>query len=54
MMAPFSKRRFIESAILLVATLMFAAAIRTGDTQKSHNIQCPFAPNGKPYFAPGC
>lgn len=54
MMAPFSKRRFAESAILLAATIMFAAAIRTGDTQRSHNIQCPVAPNGKAYFAPGC
>jgi hypothetical protein len=54
MKAPFSKRRFTETAILLAATITFAAAIRTGDTQRSQHIQCPFAPNGKPYFAPGC
>jgi hypothetical protein len=54
MKAPFSKRRFAETAILLAATIAFAAAIRTGDTQKSHNIQCPVAPNNKPYLAPGC
>jgi hypothetical protein len=54
MKTPFSKRRFTETAILLAATIVLAAAIRTGDTQKSHSIQCPFSPNGKPYFAPGC
>jgi hypothetical protein len=54
MVAPFSKRRFIESAILLAATISFAAAIRTGDVQRSNTIQCLTAPNGKPYLSPGC
>jgi hypothetical protein len=54
MMANFSKRQFAEAALLVSATLLLAGALRTGDVQRGHSIQCPVAPNGKPYLAPGC
>ena len=54
MMTNFSLHRLLETFILVAATITFAAAIRTGDAQKSHHIVCPTAPNGKAYFAPGC
>ena len=53
-MTSLSKRQLVETAVLTAATLMFAGVLRTGDVQRWNSIQCPVAPNGKPYLAPGC
>lgn len=41
-------------ALTFSAAVLLGAVMRGGTVSKSHSIQCPVAPNGKLYLAPGC
>lgn len=36
------------------AAVLLSAVMKGGTVSKSQSMQCPVAPNGKLYLAPGC
>lgn len=41
-------------ALSFSAAVLLSAVMRGGTVSKSQSMQCPVAPNGKLYLAPGC
>lgn len=41
-------------ALTFSAAVLLGAVMRGGTVSKSQSMQCPIAPNGKLYLAPGC
>jgi hypothetical protein len=47
-------KKFQILALTFSASVLLSAVMRGGTVSKSHSMQCPVAPNGKLYLAPGC
>jgi len=41
-------------AFIFSAAVLLGVVLRNGPSSKTELIQCPTAPNGKLYLAPGC
>lgn len=41
-------------ALTFSASVLLGAVMKGGTVSKSQSMQCPVAPNGKLYLAPGC
>ena len=47
-------KQFQLLALAFATAVLFGAVLRGGPLSQSGLIECPMAPNGKLYLAPGC